>query len=197
MADDDERRRIGLQIVDEPERAFEVEIIGRLVEQQEVGRREQHRRERHPHAPAAGEFRQRAVLRRLVEAKAAEDPRRARRRGVGVDVDEARLDLGDALGVVGALGLGKQRRALLVGVEHEIDQRLARRPAPPARRGRAARAAGYDDRPALRRNLAADQPEERGLARAVAADEADARAVGRARSRCRSAGARRAGRSGR
>ena len=69
-------------------------------------------------------FGERPVLRRLVEAEAAEDPRRARRRGVGVDVDEAGLDVGDALGIAGALGFGDQRRALDVGGEHEVDQRL-------------------------------------------------------------------------
>ena len=37
-----------------------------------------------------------AVLRRLVEAEAGEDARGARRRGMGVDVDEPGLDFGDA-----------------------------------------------------------------------------------------------------
>ena len=56
MADDKDRRRIMGEIIDEPERAFEVEIIGRLVEQQQVGRGEEHRGERDAHPPAAGEF---------------------------------------------------------------------------------------------------------------------------------------------
>ncbi len=134
---------IGLQIVDEPQHAFEVEVVGRLVEQQEVGLREQHRGERDAHAPAAGIFGERPVLRRLVEAEAAEDARRARGRGVGVDVDEPRLDFGDPLGIAGALGLGDQRRALDVGREHEVDQglRAARRLLLDAAEPRALRAA--------------------------------------------------------
>ena len=117
------------EIVGEPQHALEVEVVGRLVEQQDVGLGEQHGGERHPHPPAAGEFGERPVLRRLVEAEAAEDPRGARRRSMGVDVDEPGLDVGDALGIARALGLGDQRRALGVGGEHEVDQRLR-----PARR---------------------------------------------------------------
>ena len=138
VADDQDRRGIGLEIIDQPEHAFEVEIIGRLVEQQQIGLREQHRGERDAHAPAAGEFGQRAVLRRLVEAEAGEDAGRARGRRMGVDVGEAGLDFGDAQRVVGAFGLGHQVVALDVGFEHEIDQASASRPAPPARRGRCA-----------------------------------------------------------
>ena len=66
-----------------------------------------------------------AVLRLLVEAEAAEDARGARRRGMGVDVDEPGLDFGDAQRVVGASSASSSSaRALGVGVEHEVDQRL-------------------------------------------------------------------------
>ena len=57
VADDDHGARIARQMVLEPQRAFEVEIVGGLVEQQEIGLGEQHGGERHAHAPAAGEFR--------------------------------------------------------------------------------------------------------------------------------------------
>ena len=56
MADDDHGARIIRQMVFQPQRAFEIEIVGRLVEQQQIGRGEQRRRERDPHPPAAGEF---------------------------------------------------------------------------------------------------------------------------------------------
>ena len=88
-------------------------------------------------------FGQRPVLRRLVEAEAVEDPRGARRRGMGVDVDEPRLDLCDALGIGRVFGLCEQRRALGVGGEDEVDQGVRRRPAPPARRCRAAPPSGW------------------------------------------------------
>jgi hypothetical protein len=50
-------------------------------------------------------LRKRAVLRLLAETEAVEDAGGAGGRGVRADVDEARLDLGDALGIAGALGL--------------------------------------------------------------------------------------------
>ena len=57
----------------EPERAFEVEIVGRFVEQQQVGLGEQRGRQRHPHPPAAGELRHRPGQVRRREAQAAQD----------------------------------------------------------------------------------------------------------------------------
>src|SRR5208337_1309933 len=124
--------------------------------------------------PAAGELRERTVLRLLVEAQAAQDAGGSGRRRMGVDVDEAGLDVRNALGVACALGLGDQRRPLGVGREHEVDQRLraARRllldAAEPGVLGRG-------DRAALGGEIAADQAEKGGLARAVAPDEADPR----------------------
>ena len=111
MADDDDARRIAREIVDEPERAFEIEIIGRLVEQQQIRLREQHRRQRDAHAPAAGEFRQRAVLRLGVEAEAGRMARRARRRRMGVDIGEPRLDFGDVVRVMRGLASRASRSA--------------------------------------------------------------------------------------
>ena len=154
MADDDHGARIAREIVGQPQRAFEIEIVGRLVEQQQVGLGEQHRGERHAHAPAAGEIRAGALLRGRVEAEAGEDRGGARRRRMRADVGEPRLDLGDAMRIVRGLGLGEQARALGVGGEHDVDQafrparRLLREP-PDARARRQA------DRAVLDANLAA------------------------------------------
>ena len=109
MADDEHGVRIAREVVLQPQRAFEVEIVGRLVEQQQVGLGEQHRGERDAHAPAAGELRGRALLRARVEAEAGEDGGGARRRGMRVDVGEPRLDFGDAVRVGRGLCLGQQR----------------------------------------------------------------------------------------
>ena len=93
---------------------------------------------------------------------------------MGVDVDEAGLDFGDALRVGRGLRFGEERRALAVGREHEVDQafRSARRLLLDAADAQALR---HDDRAALRREIAADEAEERGLAGAVAPDEPDMR----------------------
>ena len=110
VADDEDGVRIGAQVALEPHRAFEVEVVGRLVEQQDLRLEEQHGGERNAHAPAARQRAARALLRCLVEAEAGEDLRGARRRGVRVDVGEPLVDLGDAMRVASR---ARPRRAAL------------------------------------------------------------------------------------
>jgi hypothetical protein len=55
MADDDDRVRIALHIVDKPQNAFKIEIVGRFVQEQQVWRCKEDRSQRDAHAPAAGE----------------------------------------------------------------------------------------------------------------------------------------------
>ena len=163
MADDEDRRGIALQIVDQPERSLEIEVVGRLVEQQEVGLGEQHGGKRHAHPPAAGERGKRPRLRVEVEAETGEDPGRARRCRMRVDVDEPRVNVGDALRIPGGLRLLQQGRALGVGGQHEVDQRAG-----------AARRLLLDtahlhllrdrQRAEVRLHLVRDHLEERGLA---------------------------------
>ena len=50
MTDDDHRARIVREMVFEPECAFEIEIVGRLVQQQKIGSRKQRRSERDAHS---------------------------------------------------------------------------------------------------------------------------------------------------
>ena len=73
VADHDHGARIARDVVLEPERAFEIEIVGRLVEQQQIRLGEQGGGERYPHAPAAGEGRGRTPLRSVIEAEAGEN----------------------------------------------------------------------------------------------------------------------------
>ena len=94
-----------------------------------------------------------------------------------VDIDEPGLDVGDAHRVGCGLGFRKQRRALRICGEDEIEQAV--RPA-----GRFLRYAAEPgslrqaDGAALRRKIAGDDVEQRGLARAVPPDETGARAIG-------------------
>ena len=99
VADDDQRAGIALEEVLEPQRRFEIEVVRRLVEQQQVGRREQQRGERDAHLPAAREAVERPRLHLLVEAEAEQDPRGPRRRGVGVDRDQPLVDLAEPVGI--------------------------------------------------------------------------------------------------
>ena len=122
VGDDDDRVRVAREVGFEPERAFEVEVVGRLVEQQQVGLGEEHAGERHAHPPAAGIGGAGARVFLRVETQALEDRGGAGLRAPGVDVGEAGLDLGDAVAGGGVL-FGKKRRALGVGGEHGVEDR--------------------------------------------------------------------------
>ena len=177
VADDDDGVRIARDVLFEPQRGFEIEIVGRLVEQQEIGLGEQHRRQRHPHAPAAGELRAGALLVGVGESEAGQDAGGARRRRMGADVGEPRLDLRDAMVIALGLRLPEQPRALGIGGEHDLDQalrsarRFLRKPAEAGARPQRHGAA-------FGRHLAGDQAEQRRFAGAVASHQADPR-VGR------------------
>ena len=54
VRDEDHRVRIGVQVLLEPVARFEIEMVGRLVEQQQIRLAEQQLRERDAHLPAAG-----------------------------------------------------------------------------------------------------------------------------------------------
>jgi hypothetical protein len=88
--------RIAGDIVFQPERAFQVEIVGGLVEKQEVGFRKEHRSQCDAHAPAAGKGRARAFLCVRVEAEAGEDRACARFCRVAADIGEPRMYIGNA-----------------------------------------------------------------------------------------------------
>ncbi len=97
MADDDDRMRIAAHIVLEPQRAFEIEIVGRFVEQQQVRFCKENGGECHAHAPTAGKGRRRAQLRLVVEAEARQNGGSPRFRRMGPDIGEPRLDFGNPM----------------------------------------------------------------------------------------------------
>jgi hypothetical protein len=177
--------RVVAQEALEPQDRLEVEVVGRLVEQQQVGSREQDLGERDPHLPAARQ--RRDVVRHLIvdEAEAVQDGLGARLELVAAEVLVARLDLAEPRDdvveiVAGGLepraergellaeprhlagagaGLGEDRSpAQLADVLPEVAQRQLPRPL---------------DRAVVGLLLAGDQPEHRGLARAVGPDQAD------------------------
>ena len=100
VADHQHRMRIAREETLQPDRAFQVEIVRRLVQQQHVRPREQHRRQRHPHPPPAGELRAGPRLRRRIEPEPVQDRRRPRLRRMRVDVRQPRMDLGDPVRVL-------------------------------------------------------------------------------------------------
>ena len=112
MADDQHGAAIALEEILQPQHAFEIEIVGGLVQQQQIGRREQDRRQRHAHAPAAGKFAAGAQLVFGGKAQAGQNLRGAGRRGIGVDGIQPRVDVAQLVAVGFMLGLGQQARCV-------------------------------------------------------------------------------------
>ena len=96
VRDDEQRAGVALEPVLQPDDGVEVEVVGRLVEQQQVGRAHQRLREVQAHAPAAGEARHRLLHLLVREAQAEQQLLGARAHGVGVGVAQRRVQLAHA-----------------------------------------------------------------------------------------------------
>ena len=175
MADHHHRRAITFQERLQPHRRFEVEVVRRFVEQQQVGFAEQQRGQRHAHLPPTRKTVECAVLIGFGKAQPDQNTRRARRRGMRVDGVQPLVQLADAVDVFAGLGFEQQRGALHIGGQHRLyRRRLARRrflrdiaDAAVARHFHAALVGIV---------LAGDRLHQRRLARAIAPDQPDARA---------------------
>ena len=113
VADDDERRLPGVELAFQPFDRRQVEMIGRLVEQQDVGRRRQHAGERGAARLAA---RQR---RRVFVAAQAELLQQIARRVAIVVGPETRLDVIGRGGEAGKIRLLRQVADGRVGLEED------------------------------------------------------------------------------
>ena len=175
------------QEVLQPGEGGEVQVVGRLVQQQQRWRQQEQPRQRRPHAPAAGKLRQRAMQLVGPEAEAAQDGARRRLEPIAAERLEAVLEIAVARGervtrrrLEGAgdvLHLALERPHLV-----EAAQRFHQHGAGGAGGdllrqipdGGGARAAHL---PGVRLVETGQDPAERGLAGAVGADEPDALAV--------------------
>ena len=172
VADDQHRMRIGGDEILKPEHAFEIEIVRRLVEEQDIGLCEQPARQRDPHAPSAGELGAGALMRLFIETEPGKNPGRASGGGMRIDIAEPRVDFADAMRIVGRLGLRSERGQLGVRRQHRFEQRL-RATRRFLRNMREPGILGKADGPVIGMKLTRNQAQERGLARAVAPDKAD------------------------
>ncbi len=109
VRDEDQRPAIGREPALEPDHRVEVEVVGGLVEQQQVGAAHQGAREVETHPPAAGE--RADALRELVlgEAQAVEQGGRARARRVAFDMGVRIVREGEPLAVAGRIGRRRAR----------------------------------------------------------------------------------------
>ncbi len=148
MADQEDRAGIVLQPLLEQLEGVDVEVVGRLVEDQHVGRQREQPRQQQAVALAARERAHRRVRALGGKQEVAEVAHHMLAAAGGLDPLAARADR------VGQRGIQRQRAAHLVEVRH-----LQPRAQPhPAR---------------ARLQLAEDQPQQRGLAGAVGADQPD------------------------
>ncbi len=90
VGDHQDRPRIALEIIAEPLERFEVEVVRRLVEHQEVGLGDEEPREVGPHHPAAAHRPRFAVEVALAERQAAEDLFRFRLEHMAAELVEPR-----------------------------------------------------------------------------------------------------------
>ncbi len=181
VRDQQQRPGVAGEPVLEPQHGVQVEVIGRLVEEQQVRAAHQRLREIEAHPPAPGKTRDRIAVARRREAQAGEQRCRARARGVAADLLEAvvqqreRFAVSFGVAVGGALHrreIALDRAQLAVAVEHELDR---------GRRRRRGFLRDVGDRPRGRQldvpgilvQFAEDQREQARLAAAVRADQAD------------------------
>ena len=160
MADDDEGALVTPEEAFQPQRRLQVEIVARLVKQQQVRLGKERARERDTCPPAAREGGTGALLRVMIKTETREDLRGPRLRRVGVDIGKAGVDLGNAHAIGRRLRLLHQACALDIGGEHRLDQafrsagRFLRQDAKP-------RAVAQLDRAAIGMNLPGDHLEQR------------------------------------
>ena len=166
------------QLALEPLEALDVEVVRRLVQQQQVGIGRERARERGAGELAAREGIEGSIEVGVAEPEAAQDRRRAVAPGPASSVLEPRLSLAVATQRRGCVVAGRHRllepRQLLLD-RHEVARTregvLAQRQALTARRSlvvqRDARVLRERKLATLKRRLADEGPEERRLARAV------------------------------
>ncbi|MNQ40609.1 hypothetical protein D3C85_542680 [compost metagenome] len=179
VRDDDQRAGIALEPILQPDDRVQVQVVGGLVQQQQVGRAHQRLRQVQAHAPAAGEAGQRQVHLRLGEAQASQELFGARVHRVGVGIGQRGVDIAHPQAILGTLGLGFERGQFRfeaaqrhVAVDGVFD-------GGPVQRGGLLRdighapARGVVEVALVGVQRAAQQPEKAGLAGAIGADQTD------------------------
>ena len=164
-----------LQPLLQPEHRIEVEVIGRFVEQQQVGRLHEGTGKVEAHAPATRKFGHGHAVGRRPEAEAMQQASSARLGVVAVDFGQPLVRGGDAIPILGdrrrLLGL-EDRVHFAVARYHEIDRRIGQRGRFLRHAGDAQRL-GQVDVTLVGFDFAHDGGKQARLATAVAADDAD------------------------
>ena len=119
MRDDHHRARAVVQHALEPADRVDVEVVGRLVEKQDVRVREQRLREQHAQLPARRDGAHRSFVQRLGDADAEQQLAGARFRRVAVLLGERRFELGGPdVVVLGRVGVRVDGVLVLAHLPH-------------------------------------------------------------------------------
>ena len=164
-----------LQPLLQPENRVEVEVVGRLVEQQQVGATGERAGEVEADAPAAGKLRHRSREIGVGETEAVQHLGDARLGRVAADFAVTGMQVADRLAVAAGLGLGQfafDAAQLDIAVEDEIERAVGQGGGFLGDAGDAP-ARGQLDGARFGVQFAGEQREQAGLAGAVGADDAD------------------------
>ena len=177
VADDDQRAGIGLQEILQPQRRLQIEVVRWLVEQHDIGRGEQQAGQRHPHFPPARKAVQRLRLHLLVKTQPDQDAGRAAGGRVGVNRQQAVVNIAQAVRFVAGFAFGQQFGAFNIGGQHGV-KRGGGAVGGLLRDIAEAGAARHFDLAVVGFQLADDGLYQRRFARTIAADQAHLAAGG-------------------
>ena len=176
VGDDDLCRRVGFEVVLQPDDGVQVEVVGRLVQKQQLRRGDEGAGEVEPHPPAARVAGNGAVLLVRREAEAVQEFGGAGGLGVAVAGGELVVRPRDGVTVAAGFGLRNRSECCLIGrvsgedvVQRAVGQRrgfLGDAGDAPVRRQAVVAAVGVD--------FVAQEREQGRFAAAVAPGEADA-----------------------
>ncbi|KAF1029275.1 MAG: hypothetical protein GAK34_03913 [Delftia tsuruhatensis] len=175
MADHDQGAGVALEPGFQPDQGVQVQVVGGLVQQQQVGGAHQRARQLQAHAPAAGEAVDGVLQLGDLEAQAQDQGLCARHGVVRAGIGQVHVGVGNGHAVLAGLGgreLGVELAQARVAVQHELGGRLRGlghvlrdlAQAPLRRDGELSTVLGQ---------AAVEQGEQAGLAGAVASDKAD------------------------
>ena len=173
VGDQQQGARVALQPAFEPENRVQIQVVGWLVEQQQVGRAHQRLGQVQAHTPATGEVADAAIHLRVLEAQASQQLARAGIGGITVGAVQFTVQAGNGGAVVALLGcgqLGLHAAQVVIAVEHvvngqplEVVDLLAHMGDTPV--------AGQQAIAGIRCQLTAQQGEQAGFTGAVGTDQ--------------------------
>lgn len=172
--DQQQGARVALEPLFEPDDGVEVQVVGRLIEQQQVRWTHQRLRQVQAHPPAAGEVADRAVHLLVGEPQAGEQLARPGIGGVAVGAVQLGVQAGLSGTVMGRLGVGQLTLYLAqaqVAIEHVVDRQALQRVDLLPHMGDAP-VGRQEAVTGIRVQLPAQQGEQAGFAGAVGTDQA-------------------------